>query len=164
MLDVQNFIDFFFSGAALPFLALLAMMLIAFAAIIIFWLQSRRLKLVLEDMYARHQHLAKAVNDMRSSPASPVSSEGMNALSAMLIEQGKVIASLQGKLCALPMVLTSRNKYRGRLKWHAKGPNVPVLSRRPAFLLNKPMPSSNFTAKIPASRLSGSLSPCSRLH
>ena len=101
MLDVQNFIDFFFSGAALPFLALLAMMLIAFAAIIIFWLQSRRLKLVLEDMYARHQHLAKAVNDMRSSPASPVSSEGVNALSAMLIEQGKVIASLQGEIVRL---------------------------------------------------------------
>ena len=71
MLDVQNFIDFFFSGAALPFLALLAMMLIAFAAIIIFWLQSRRLKLVLEDMYARHQQLVKVVSDMRSSPASP---------------------------------------------------------------------------------------------
>ena len=101
MLDAQNFIDFFFSGAALPFLALLAMMLIAFAAIIIFWLQSRRLKLVLEDMYARHQQLAKAVNDMRSSPASPVSSEGMNALSAMLIEQGEVIASLQGEIVRL---------------------------------------------------------------
>ena len=101
MLDVQNFIDFFFSGAALPFLALLAMMLIAFAAIIIFWLQSRRLKLVLEDMYARHQQLAKAVNDMRSSPASPVSSEGVNALSAMLIEQGKAIASLQGEIVRL---------------------------------------------------------------
>jgi len=101
VLDVQNFIDFFFSGAALPFLALLAMMLIAFAAIIIFWLQSRRLKLVLEDMYARHQHLAKAVNDMRSSPAPPVSSEGVNALSAMLIEQGKVIASLQGEIVRL---------------------------------------------------------------
>ena len=86
MLDVQNFIDFFFSGAAVPFLALLAMMLIAFAAIIIFWLQSRRLKLVLEDMYVRHQQLAKAVNDMRSSPASSASSEGMNALSAMLLE------------------------------------------------------------------------------
>ena len=101
MLDVQNFIDFFFSGAALPFLALLAMMFIAFAAIIIFWLQSRRLKLVLEDMYARHQQLAKAVNDMRSSPASPASSEGMNALSAMLIEQGEVIASLQGEIVRL---------------------------------------------------------------
>ena len=101
MLDVQNFIDFFFSGAALPFLALLAMMLIAFAAIIIFWLQSRRLKLVLEDMYARHQQLAKAVNDMRSSPVSPVNSEGVNALSAMLIEQGKVIASLQGEIVRL---------------------------------------------------------------
>ena len=101
MLDAQNFIDFFFSGAALPFLALLAMMLIAFAAIIIFWLQSRRLKLVLEDMYARHQQLAKAVNDMRSSPASPASSEGMNALSAMLIEQGEVIASLQGEIVRL---------------------------------------------------------------
>ena len=101
MLDVQNFIDFFFSGAAVPFLALLAMMLIAFAAIIIFWLQSRRLKLVLEDMYVRHQQLAKAVNDMRSSPASPASSEGMNALSAMLIEQGKAIASLQGEIVRL---------------------------------------------------------------
>ena len=101
MLDVQNFIDFFFSGAALPFLALLAMMLIAFAAIIIFWLQSRRLKLVLEDMYVRHQQLAKAVNDMRSSPASPASSEGMNALSAMLIEQGEAIASLQGEIVRL---------------------------------------------------------------
>ena len=101
MLDVQNFIDFFFSGAALPFLALLAMMLIAFAAIIIFWLQSRRLKLVLEDIYVRHQQLAKAVNDMRSSPASPASSEGMNALSAMLIEQGKAIASLQGEIVRL---------------------------------------------------------------
>ena len=101
MLDVQNFIDFFFSGAALPFLALLAMMFIAFAAIIIFWLQSRRLKLVLEDMYARHQQLAKAVNDMRSIPASPGSSEGMNALSAMLIEQGEVIASLQGEIVRL---------------------------------------------------------------
>ncbi len=108
MLDAQNFIDFFFSGAALPFLALLAMMLIAFAAIIIFWLQSRRLKLVLEDMYARHQQLAKAVNgiakavnDMRSSPASPASSEGMNALSAMLIEQGEVIASLKGEIVRL---------------------------------------------------------------
>lgn len=101
MLDVQNFIDFFFSGAALPFLALLAMMLIAFAAIIIFWLQGRRLKLVLEDMYVRHQQLAKAVNDMRSSPASPASSEGMNALSAMLIEQGKAIASLQGEIVRL---------------------------------------------------------------
>ena len=101
MLDAQNFIDFFFSGAALPFLALLAMMLIAFAAIIIFWLQSRRLKLVLEDMYARHQQLAKAVNDMRSSPASPASSEGMNALSAMLIEQGEVIAALQGEIVRL---------------------------------------------------------------
>ena len=101
MLDVQNFTDFFFSGAALPFLALLTMMLIAFAAIIIFWLQSRRLKLVLEDMYARHQQLAKAVNDMRSSPASPASSEGMNALSAMLIQQGEVIASLQGEIVRL---------------------------------------------------------------
>ena len=101
MLDVQNFIDFFFSGAALPFLALLAMMLIAFAAIIIFWLQSRRLKLVLEDMNARHQQLAKAVNDMRSSPASPASSEGIDALSAMLIEQGEVIASLQGEIVRL---------------------------------------------------------------
>ena len=101
MLDVQNFIDFFFSGAALPFLALVAMMLIAFAALIIFWLQSRRLKLVLEDMYARHQQLAKAVNDMRSSPTSPASSEGMNALSAMLIEQGEVIASLQGEIVRL---------------------------------------------------------------
>ena len=101
MLDAQNFIDFFFSGAALPFLALLAMMLIAFAAIIIFWLQSRRLKLVLEDMYARHQQLAKAINDIRSSPASPASSEGMNALSAMLIEQGEVIASLQGEIVRL---------------------------------------------------------------
>ena len=101
MLDVQNFINFFFSGAALPFLALLAMMFIAFAAIFIFWLQSRRLKLVLEDMYARHQQLAKAVNDMRSSPASPASSEGMNALSAMLIEQGEVIASLQGEIVRL---------------------------------------------------------------
>ena len=101
MLDVQNFIDFFFSGAALPFLALLAMMLIAFVAIIIFWLQSRRLKLVLEDMYARHQQLAKAVNDMRSSPASPASSEGIDALSAMLIEQGEVIASLQGEIVRL---------------------------------------------------------------
>ena len=101
MLDVQNFIDFFFSGAALPFLALLAMMLIAFAAIIIFWLQSRRLKLVLEDMYVRHQQLAKAVNDMRSSPASPASSEGIDALSAMLIEQGEVIASLQGEIVRL---------------------------------------------------------------
>lgn len=101
MLDVQNFIDFFFSGAALPFLALLAMMIIAFAAIIIFWLQSRRLKLVLEDMYVRHQQLAKAVNDMRSSPASPASSEGMNALSAMLIEQGEAIASLQGEIVRL---------------------------------------------------------------
>ena len=101
MLDVQNFIDFFFTGAALPFLALLAMMFIAFAAIIIFWLQSRRLKLVLEDMYARHQQLAKAVNDMRSSPASPASSEGIDALSAMLIEQGEVIASLQGEIVRL---------------------------------------------------------------
>ena len=101
MLDVQNFIDFFFSGAALPFLALLAMMLIAFAAIIIFWLQSRRLKLVLEDMYARHQQLAKAVNDMRSYPESPASSEGIDALSAMLIEQGEVIASLQGEIVRL---------------------------------------------------------------
>ena len=101
MLDVQSFIDFFFSGAALPFLALLAMMLIAFAAIIIFWLQSRRLKLVLEDMYARHQQLAKAVNDLRSSSASPASSEGVNALSAMLIEQGKALASLQGEIVRL---------------------------------------------------------------
>lgn len=101
MLDVQNFIDFFFSGAALPFLALLAMMLIAFAAIIIFWLQSRRLKLVLGDMYVRHQQLAKAINDIRSSPASPASSEGINALSAMLIEQGKAIASLQGEIVRL---------------------------------------------------------------
>ncbi len=101
MLDVQNFIDFFFTGAALPFLALLAMMLIAFVAIIIFWLQSRRLKLVLEDMYVRHQQLAKAVNDMRSSPASPASSEGIDALSAMLIEQGEVIASLQGEIVRL---------------------------------------------------------------
>jgi len=101
VLDAQNFIDFFFSGAALPFLALLAMMLIAFAAIIIFWLQSRRLKLVLEDMYARHQQLAKAVNGIRSSPTSPAGSEGMNALSAMLIEQGEVIASLQGEIVRL---------------------------------------------------------------
>ncbi|MEC8177552.1 MAG: hypothetical protein VX055_07135 [Pseudomonadota bacterium] len=101
MLDAQNFIDFFFSGAALPFLALLAMMLIAFAAIIIFWLQSRRLKLVLEDMYARHQQLAKAVNGIRSSATSPAGSEGMNALSAMLIEQGEVIASLQGEIVRL---------------------------------------------------------------
>lgn len=100
-MDAQNFIDFFFSGAAIPFLALLATMLIAFAAIIIFWLQSRRLKLVLEDMYVRHQQLAKAVNDMRLSPASPASSEGVNALSAMLIEQGKVIASLQGEIVRL---------------------------------------------------------------
>ena len=101
MLDAQNFIDFFFSGAALPFLALLAMMLIAFAAIIIFWLQSRRLKLVLEDMYARHQQLSKAVNGIRSSSTSPAGSEGMNALSAMLIEQGEVIASLQGEIVRL---------------------------------------------------------------
>ena len=101
MLDAQNFIDFFFSGAALPFLALLAMMLIAFAAIIIFWLQSRRLKLVLEDMYARHQQLAKAINGIRSSPTSPAGSEGMNALSAMLMEQGEVIASLQGEIVRL---------------------------------------------------------------
>ena len=52
-------------------------------------------------MYARHQQLAKAVNDMRSSPTSPASSEGMNALSAMLIEQGEVIASLQGEIVRL---------------------------------------------------------------
>ena len=51
--------------AALLFLALLATMLIAFTAIIIFWLQSRRLKVVLEDMYARHQQLLKAVSDVR---------------------------------------------------------------------------------------------------
>ncbi len=101
MLDVQNFIDFFFSGAALPFLALLVMMLIGFAAIIIFWLQSRRLKLVLEDMYARHQQLAKAVGDMRTAAASPENSESMHALSAMLMEQGKAIASLQGEIVRL---------------------------------------------------------------
>ena len=71
MLDVQNFIDFFLSGAALPFLALLAMMLIGFAAIIIFWLQSRRLKVVLEDMYARHQQLVKVVSDVRSTSRLP---------------------------------------------------------------------------------------------
>ena len=101
MLDVQNFIDFFFSGAALPFLALLTMMLIAFAAIIIFWLQSRRLKVVLEDMYARHQTLAKAVSDVRSTAGSPADSESMNALSAMLIEQSKAIASLQAEIVRL---------------------------------------------------------------
>ena len=126
MLDVQNFIDFFFSGAALPFLALLAMMLIAFIAIIIFWLQSRRLKVVLEDMYARHQQLVKAVSDVRLSPGSPADSESINTLSAMLIEQGKAIASLQGKLCVLPMASTNRNKYRGRLKWRARGRNGPA--------------------------------------
>ena len=163
-MDVQNFIDFFFSGAALPFLALLAMMLIAFAAIIIFWLQSRRLKVVLEDMYARHQHLVKVVNDVRSSSASPVSSESMNALSAMLIEQGKVIASLQAEIVRLADGVNQQEQISRAIEMARQGPNVPVLSRRPAFLLNKPMPSSNFTAKIPASRLSGSLSPCSRLH
>ena len=82
MLEVQNFIDFFFSDAALPFLALLATMLIAFTAIIIFWLQSRRLKVVLEDMYARHQQLLKAVSDVRLTSGSPADSESINALSA----------------------------------------------------------------------------------
>ena len=101
MLDVQNFIDFFFSGAALPFLALLAMMLIAFAAIIIFWLQSRRLKVVLEDMYARHHQLVKVVSDARSTPGSPADSESMNALSAMLIEQGKAISTLKAEIVRL---------------------------------------------------------------
>ena len=101
MLDMQNFIEFFFSGAALPFLALLAMMLIAFTAIIIFWLQSRRLKVVLEDMYGRHQQLAKAVNDLRSASASPADGEAMNALSAMLLEQGNAIASLQAEIVRL---------------------------------------------------------------
>ena len=101
MLDVQNFIDFFLSGAALPFLALLAMMLIGSAAIIIFWLQSRRLKVVLEDMYARHQQLVKAVSDVRLTSGSPADSESINTLSAMLIEQGKAIASLQAEIVRL---------------------------------------------------------------
>lgn len=101
MLDIQNFIDFFFSAAALPFLALLAMMLIAFAAIIIFWLQSRRLKVVLEDMYARHQQLVKLVSDARSTSGSPADSDSINALSAMLIEQGKAIATLQAEIVRL---------------------------------------------------------------
>ena len=57
--------------------------------------------LVLEDIYVRHQQLAKALNDMRSSPASPASSEGINALSAMLIEQGEVLALLQGEIVRL---------------------------------------------------------------
>ena len=101
MLDVQNFIDFFFSGAALPFLALLAMMLVAFVAIIIFWLQSRRLKLVLEDMYARHQQLLKIVSDARSTSGSQADSESMNALSSMLIEQSKAISTLQAEIVRL---------------------------------------------------------------
>ena len=101
MLDVQNFIDFFFSGAALPFLALLAMMLVAFVAIIIFWLQSRRLKLVLEDMYARHQQLLKMVSDARSTSGSQADSESMNALSSMLIEQSKAISTLQAEIVRL---------------------------------------------------------------
>ena len=100
-MDVQNFIDFFFSAAALPFLALLAMMLIAFAAIIIFWLQSRRLKVVLEDMYARHHQLVKVVSDARSTPGSPADSESMNALSAMLIEQGKAISTLKAEIMSI---------------------------------------------------------------
>ena len=100
-MDVQNFIDFFFSGAALPFLALLAMMLIAFAAMIIFWLQSRRLKVVLEDMYARHHQLVKVVSDARSTSGSPADSESMNALSAMLIEQGKAISTLKAEIVRL---------------------------------------------------------------
>ena len=94
-MDVRNFVHFFLSTAALPFLALLIMMLIAFAAIIIFWLQSRRLKLVLEDMYARHQQLAKAVNDMRLASLSPADGEEIRALSTMLLDQGKAIGSLQ---------------------------------------------------------------------
>lgn len=101
MLDMQNFIEFFFSGAALPFLALLAMMLIAFAATIIFWLQSRRLKVVLEDMYGRHQQLTKAVSDVRSASASPADGEAINALSAMLLEQSNAIASLQAEIVRL---------------------------------------------------------------
>jgi len=101
VLDVQNFIDFFFSGAALPFLALLAMMLVAFVAIIIFWLQSRRLKLVLEDMYARHQQLLKIVSDARSTSGSQADSESMNALSSMLIEQSKAISTLQAEIVRL---------------------------------------------------------------
>jgi len=101
VLEVQNFIDFFFSGAALPFLALLATMLIGFTAIIIFWLQSRRLKVVLEDMYARHQQLVKAVSDVRLTSGSPADSESINALSAMLMEQGKAIASLQAEIVRL---------------------------------------------------------------
>ena len=100
-MELQNFIDFFFSGAALPFLALLVTMLIAFTAIIIFWLQSRRLKVVLEDIYARHQQLVKAVSDVRLTTGSPADSESINALSAMLIEQGKAIASLQSEIVRL---------------------------------------------------------------
>jgi|TARA_E500000178_G_C16938183_1_gene715026 hypothetical protein len=100
-LDVRNFVDFFLSTAALPFLALLIMMLIAFAAIIIFWLQSRRLKLVLEDMYARHQQLAKAVNDMRLASLSPADGEEIRALSTMLLDQGKAIGSLQAEIVRL---------------------------------------------------------------
>tara|TARA_X000000950_G_scaffold271588_1_gene352935 strand:- start:322 stop:765 length:444 start_codon:yes stop_codon:yes gene_type:complete len=98
---VRNFVDFFLSTAALPFLALLIMMLIAFAAIIIFWLQSRRLKLVLEDMYARHQQLAKAVNDMRLASLSPADGEEIRALSTMLLDQGKAIGSLQAEIVRL---------------------------------------------------------------
>ncbi|HCD16310.1 MAG TPA: hypothetical protein DIT66_02930 [Rhodobiaceae bacterium] len=100
-MDVRNFVDFFLSTAALPFLALLIMMLIAFAAIIIFWLQSRRLKLVLEDMYARHQQLAKAVNDMRLASLSPADGEEIRALSTMLLDQGKAIGSLQAEIVRL---------------------------------------------------------------
>ena len=44
-MDVQNFTDFFFSAAALPLLALLATMLVAFAAIIVsFRLRKSRTK------------------------------------------------------------------------------------------------------------------------
>tara|TARA_B100001057_G_scaffold122458_1_gene121322 strand:- start:713 stop:1162 length:450 start_codon:yes stop_codon:yes gene_type:complete len=100
-MDMQHFMEFFFSGAALPFLALLTMMLIAFAAIIIFWLQSRRLKVVLEDIYGRHQQLAKAINDVRSAYVSPAEGEAMSALSAMLLEQGQAITSLQAEIVRL---------------------------------------------------------------
>ncbi|CAI8339572.1 MAG: hypothetical protein CBD03_05130 [Rhizobiales bacterium TMED143] len=100
-MDVQNFTDFFFSAAALPLLALLATMLVAFAAVVILWQQSRRLREVLEDIYKRHQQLVKSIKDIRSVSMPNENDVNINALAAMLAEQGKAIASVQAELVRL---------------------------------------------------------------
>ena len=123
-MDVRNFVDFFLSTAALPFLALLIMMLIAFAAIIIFWLQSRRLKLVLEDMYARHQQLAKAVNDMRLASLSPADGEEIRALSTMLLDQGKAIGSLQAEIVRLADGVNQQEQISRAIEMARQGANT----------------------------------------